>query len=234
MIHSVVSKVASCSVALAILSASGQRMPDFRKAGTDAAWMRDLARPFNPADTEHGYTQGTLWANTRFKSLLRTTLPQHQWFWYDHYRFTALSELIPLFMGVPGDAILDDARYVTFDGCLPHVCQIRGLLWTDTGVHPARLIFAAVEPNYGQDDTATLWLFSSSKLDQYHLSEPFLMSLIRWRDTIGSKVYRGTGGYRYKFLVVTIVQPNGEQVNISPSLLHLDSPIPYTPNGARQ
>jgi hypothetical protein len=216
-------------------SASAQQR-QAHTATPDAAWLRASASPYNPSDMQQDSMPSMLNWDPRLRALLRASFHQRQWFWYDHYKFTPLPELIPILMGIPGDAILDDQRYMTLDGCLAHVCDAdRGVLWIDTGVRPAQLIFTAVNINSGDlGNTSHLWVFGSSKLDWQHLPGPFLKSLARWRDTIAAKGYRQTGGYMYNFSLATIVQPSGEQIDISPSLLHLDSPVTAIATGAKQ
>ena len=129
-----------------------------------------------------------------------------------------------LFMGVPGNVILDESRYVTLDGCLAHVCDAdRGMLWIDTGADPADLIFAGIDLIGGKtpDSESHLWIFTSRNLNWQHTPAPFVSSLHRWLATIGTDPYFGTDGYHYKFAIVTIVQPNGVMVDLGPGTFSL-------------
>jgi hypothetical protein len=197
----------------------------------DATWTRQFAVPFNTqqAPTVHG----KLFTDPRFLPLLRASFPQRQWFWYDHGRLVSTDNLIDTFLGVSfGDPILDEGRYVTTDGCVPHVCDVdRGMLWIDTGVHPADTIFVATNLVGGNGSAGFhLWMFSSTKLNWQHLPPAFLVSLTRWLSTIAEPGYNGTSGYSFNFVLATIVQPSGVIEDITPETLHLRSIEP----GAKQ
>jgi len=206
----------------------------------DATWTRTFAVPFNPlkaANDDQG-KENELNIDPRFRPLLKSSFPQRQWFWYEHGQLVSTADLIETFIGVPGDAILDEGRYVTADGCVPHDCDAnRGMLWIDTGTQPATLIFVGINPVSGNSsqETSRLWIFSSRKLDWQKLPNSFTTSLTRWLSTIAKQDYRGTGGYHYKFALATIVQPNGVMEDITPETLSLGiAEIGNTKTGAIQ
>jgi len=189
--------------------------------------------PFDPRATDEQGDENRLTNDPRFGALLKASFPQRQWFWFEHGRLVSTADLIITFIGVPGDAILDDGRYVTADGCVPHDCVAnRGMLWIDSQSHPATLIFAGIGLVSGEasQDASRLWIFSSTKLNWQHLPPSFLASLPRWLSTIAKPDYKGTNGYRYNFVLATIVQPNGLMEDITPETLHLRSKEP----GAKQ
>lgn len=221
------------SVCLPGWAAAKHRTEPFA-AAQDAAWTREYAAPFvtsEAASTEGIGRESWLNLDPRFAALLRSSFPQKQWFWHDQYRFTSVPELIQEFIGVPGDAILDNGRYVTVDGGVPHAAFDRGMLWIDTGQRPALLIFAGANLVAGGDNNPYhLWVFSSAKVNWTILPSPFLTSLRRWISIIGAKGYRGTAGYHYNFVLATFVQPNGEMQDIFPSVLHLST----TESGAKE
>lgn len=232
--------IRACIIAVAFFCVASviSAAPPARKAttpnlrGTDAAWTKDFAVPNVPSNQLQGRENALNWA-PRFLPLLQSSFPQKQWFWYDHHHFTPVSGLVQTFMGVPGDVILDDDRYVTADGCVPHACAgYRGMLWIDSSAHPAVLIFAAINMvnNESGKEADHLWLFTSKKLNWTHLPQPFLSSLQHWQQKLAAKGYMGTTGYHYNFLVATIVQPNGEMVDISPTVLRLGT----SASGAKQ
>ncbi len=198
-----------------------------KKSAPQTVWIRSFAAPYTPSlQGTTGSGNGLLW-DTRFLPLLRSSFPQRQWFWYDHNRLVSTADLIRTFLGVTGDAILDEHRYVTVDGCVQHVCDInRGMLWIDTAAHPANLIFVAINLVGGNstNDDSHVWLFSSGKLNWQHLPPSFAASLPRWLNTIGASGYRATNGYRFHFVLATIVQPNGIMEDISPDTLPLGTP----------
>jgi len=164
--------------------------------------------------------------NSRLAALLKASFPQKQWFWYDHDHFTPLPSLVHIFIGVPGDAILDDNRYVTADGCVPHDCVAnRGMLWIDTGTQPAFLMFAAINPIRSNNPPfeSHLWIYTSRKLSWQPMPAPFLFSLHRWLAATGEPGYRETDGYHYSFSIETIVQPDGVMVDLGPDVLGLSA-----------
>lgn len=195
-------------------------------AAADTAWIRGFAASGAVSKLATlGRGNELLW-NPRFAALLKISFPQKQWFWYDHYRLTPTADVIQTFLGVIGDAILDDNRYVTVNGCVPHVCDaLYGMLWIDTSDHPA-LLFAGTQivgSNSGEEPFH-LWLFTSTKLDWTHLPAPFLASLQRWSANIGPN------GNHLNFVLATLVQPNGVMEDISPAVLHLGA----TETGVKQ
>lgn len=193
---------------------------------TDAAWTRAFGKPSSvdgdPPTGEHRNLVGT----PRFNALLRSSFPQHQYFWHERNRFTSVPATIDTFLGVPGDALLDGNRYLTVNGCVPHVCGGGGdgMLWIDTAAHPAHLIFLAMDfvatPANGFEPMH-LWLFSSTQLDWQHLAQPFLASVTRWFSTIDAPPVVKARGWHYQFVSITLVQPSGAMSQLSPALLHL-------------
>jgi len=191
----------------------------------DAAWVRTFAAAGPPSTSGAGIgDEGHLFGDSRFTALLRASFPQKQWFWYDHWKLTSLPDTIQVFMGVPGNEVLDDNRYVTLDGCVPHDCDMnRGTMWIDTEPNPAVLIFAAINPISSNKPPfkSHLWIYSSRKLNWQQIPAPYLSSLHRWLATIGAVQYMGTSGYRYNFSLATVVQPNGVMEDLGPDILNL-------------
>ena len=92
------------------------------------------------------------------------------------------------------------------------------MLWIDTAAHPAQLIFVATDDVGGGADGPDnmLWIFSSSKLNWKQLPQPFLASYRRWQsELVGQDPFTFSSG----FLVANLVQPDGEIVTLSPSVL---------------
>jgi|ERR1035437_9551235 hypothetical protein len=191
-------------------------------APVDASWTRTYAVPWQniPVVPDFAQEQGQenrLNGDPRFLPLLKSAFHQQQWFWRDHYRFTPVPDLVQTFIGVPGSALLDENRYITADGCVPHDCNDRGMLWIDTGSRPAMLIFVATGLVRGSDrsDPTHLWILSSKHLDFENLPPAFLTSLRRWKDD------NAAHGYKEDFVLATLVQPTGEQVDLTyPTLFY--------------
>lgn len=195
-----------------------------KTAPLDAAWVKSFAAPCgstscigNPEDPIG--KENSLSNDRRLLPLLRSAFPQKQWFLSDHHKFTPVADVIQEFIGVPGNAILDDGRYVTADGCFPHVCDIfRGMLWIDTSTHPADLIFVAtnnIEDANAYPSPWHLWLFVSSSNHRTSQALPpaFLTSLKRWQDANQAQ------GYKEDIPFATLVQPDGGQSDLTYSNL---------------
>ena len=194
----------------------------------DLSWIRDFAVPATPETTarDQAGEQNKLNWDPRFQALLTNSSHQRQSFWFDHYRFTPLPALVQQFMGVPGRVLLEEDRYVTVNGCVPHDCSDRGMLWIDTGTtkKPCVIFAATGQVSQGLENRYSqihLWLFSSTKLDWSKLPPPFRSSLIAWWNKT-TAVWRQDSPE--KIILVTLVQPSGEMVDLAPSLLAFADP----------
>lgn len=197
-------------------SAMPQKLAPPEKVVPDAAWARDYAT-----------TQQDIKWDPHFIPMLRRALPQHQWFWRDHYRFLPLPELVRLYIGVPGTVTLDEDRYASADGCVPHVCTIRAMLWIDTVARPPKVVFVtteSVDSSAGAQPVNHLLLFSSFRLDDQQLPKPLLHSIQHWIDSRPSTNRKDLDvlDSRYNIVIATIVQPTGVMLDLSPELLHLE------------
>ena len=215
------------AIACATLTAA-QTKPTSRPS-PDATWTKMYAARCGPVTrrcppSTNGY-ENAFNGDPRLSALLKSSFPQHQWFWSDHHKLTPLPDLIQEFIADPGGLSLDEDRYVTADGGVPHLNDLgRGMLWIDTGVRPANAIFVATNLIGGDGDGGFhLWIFSSTKLNWQHLPPAFNVSLKRWFSTIAEPGYNGTSGYSFNFALVTIVEPNGGMEDITPESLHLRS-----------
>jgi hypothetical protein len=219
-----------------VLAQATHRQTATSNTSRDAAWVRAFAATGQLSTTGVGIgRENQLNWDPRFTSLLAASFPQKQWFWYDHWKLTPLPAVMQLFMGVPGNAVLVDGRFVTLDGCVPHDCGTnRGMLWIDTGTDPAVLIFAGINTISSNSSPfkSHLWVYTSEKLNWQKVPPSFLFSLNRWLATIGENGYFGTDGYRYDFSLATIVQPNGVMTDLGPNVFGLDVTESHTTPGA--
>lgn len=223
----------SVSVVLSSVSASAQTR-SAQPATSDLSWVRDFSVPAT-GEAQEAHAAGKenrLNMDPRFEALLKGSLHQRQSFWFDHGRFTPVAELAHEFIGVPGSVLLDENRYVTVNGCVPHDCGDRGMVWIDTATaEKPTVIFAAtgtVSNGPADRDSQThLWLFSSMKLNWQKLSPQFRSSLIRWWNKT-TEVWERSGPER--IVLVTVVQPSGEMVDLSPSLFAFAQPAPPAKN----
>lgn len=191
--------------------------PPTKRVPADLSWIRSFTAP---AGSDDDGRENALNGDARLVALLHSSLRQHQFFWHDHGNFTPLPDLVQTFIGVPNKALLWDQRYAVVDGCVPHDCSDRGMLWIDTAsTSKPSLIFVATDSVRGsgpkEGSLVHLWLFSSTKLDWQHLPPSFVSSASPWW-TSTSAVW--TKYYRERVVVVSLVQPSGEIVTLSPEL----------------
>ena len=187
------------------------------KARNDLAW----ARAFASLEKKDGDNK---W-DPRFRALMRGSFPQRQSFWRDHGRFPSVPELVEEFIGVPGSVTLDADRYVLMDGCVPHACSARGMVWIDTrGSGKPLVIFVAPEDvstaNSEKRALQHLWLYASDALNWQAMPPDFVTSLARW---YGAYQETWAKYYRMNVLMLTLVEPSGLNHDLSPTLFALDS-----------
>jgi hypothetical protein len=199
-------------------SVAGQATSSARlEAQNDLAWARAFASP-EKKDEDHKW-------DPQFRVLMRGSFTQRQSFWRDHGKFPSVPDLVEEFLGVPGGVSLDADRYVTMDGCVPHACSARGMVWIDTrGGGKSLVIFVAPEDvsTAASDKRALqhLWLYASDELNWQKMPPEFVTSLARWYGA-----YQATWAkyYRMNVLMLTLVEPSGLTYDLSPTLFALDS-----------
>jgi len=194
----------------------GQGPSHAKKLAADLSWIRSFTSPVESAGEGKA---NLINSDPRFIPLLHSSLPQHQFFWHDHGRFTSLSDLVQTFLGIPGKAVLEQQRYAVVDGCVPHACNARGMLWIDTENTTPALIFVATDNVNGgaSSDGALvhLWMFSSTKLNWQQLPPTFVSSTSEWWSTT-SKAWEKY--FHERVVIVSLVQPSGEIVTLSTAL----------------
>jgi hypothetical protein len=198
------------------------------KDEADAAALRDFA------DGGRRAGQDIKW-DPHFRALMQQSLHQRQSFWRDHGHFESVPELIATFIGVPGSVTLAQDRYLTVDGCVPHACSARGMVWIDLAAAKPSVIFVAENQiNQSRDEKGSpqhLWLFSSTTLDWQHMPQPFIDSFDKW-----FAAYHATSARYFEIYpaIVTIVQPTGENVDLTPALVGLSEKSKLTGGGTPQ
>jgi len=206
------------STILLFSSAASQGASSARlETPNDLAWARAFASP-EKKDGDNKW-------DPHFRALMRGSFPQRQSFWRDHGKFPSVPELVEEFIGVPGGVSVDEDRYVTMDGCVPHACSARGMVWIDTrGSGKPLVIFVAPEDvstaNSEKRAPQHLWLYASDQLNWQKMPPEFVKSLARWYGA-----YQATWAryYRMNVLMLTLVEPNGLTYDLSPTLFALDS-----------
>ncbi len=198
-------------------TAKGQSAPR-KTPGTqnDLAWARAFASP-EKKDGDNKW-------DPRFRELIQTSFPQRQSFWRDHGRFESVPELVQVFLGVPAGVSLDEDRFVTMDGCVPHACSARGMVWIDTRGSGKPLVIFVVPEDVSTSETEKralqhLWLYSSDELNWQKMPPQFMTSLARWYSS-----YQATWAkeYRMDVLMLTLVEPGGLDYDLSPGLFALN------------
>lgn len=142
-----------------------------------------------------------------------------------------MPELVMTFLGVPEGVTLDQDRFVTMDGCVPHACSARGMVWIDTRGNGKPLVIFVAPQDVSTAETDKralqhLWLFSSTELNWQKMPPQFELSLLRWYES-----YRQTWAeeYRIDALMLSLVQPSNLTYDLSPGLLGLDHSRPLAP-----
>jgi hypothetical protein len=188
--------------------------------GEDVSWLAPYA---NPAPDGRG---DELTHDSRFKVFLRDHLTAHQIFWNEN---ESLGDTAIEFLGVPGQVILDDNRYFSFDGCVPHFCPSRGLLFVDLGTPHPLVVFVAIDwvkdnKTPGQTGAEyTLWLFSNHPLTidsatnvagVEHVPPPLIHTISRWaaQPTAGTTVVPNITN-------AVLVDPTGKPQQVPPPSL---------------
>ncbi len=180
----------------------------------DLAWTRNYAIPDGSAQSDSkAPIQRQLSQEPRLMPVLRIAFPQRQWIWKDHGSFWSLPEVARAFLASVNaghSAWLDEDRYVSEEGCVPHDCFDRGLLWIDTDSAAPVMIFALTQiAPAPQGDGSHMWIFLSLKRFTYPLPAAFQHSAKRWYDASQAQ------GYKENVLLATVVTTDGEQHDIS-------------------
>ncbi len=191
--------------------------PHHRHRAEDLSWLWHYAEPA-PAGR-----QNELVADANFKPFLKANLTAPQSFWGPE----PLADVAREFLSVPGAVLADSNRYLSIDGCVPHFCPDRGLLWIDTGTSQPLTVFAAID--WIKDNRATtepgsaytLWLFPSRPLNPTHLPAALLQSLTRWTNQPSSGAKELQNITR-----VFLVDPDGTPRTIAPATAGAHNTLP--------
>jgi len=156
--------------------------------------IRIHARP-NPSNDLQWLWQYTLPApdgnesalimDTHFRALLRDNLIAPQSFWRDGK--LPLADVARLYFTTPSNTVHGEGnRYISFGGCVQHMCEDQGLIWVDTAPQHPTLVFAATEwttqgkPVADPDADFNLWLFSGRALDPDHIPQSLVEAIADW------------------------------------------------------
>ena len=222
--------------AASLLAAAQQDINASWDASRDASWAKVYAASCSDqkhpcAPSTDGY-ENAFNGDHRLPDLLKHALPQRESWWVNGHAGSApVSSIVQEFIGVPGALLVDDNRYVTAAGCVPHDCLTNGMLWIDTGVRPATVIFAAevsIESIKGED-VNHLWVYTSALQNFEALPPNFLLHLKRWHNGIATKEDP------QNVTVATLVQPNGRMQDLTFDTLFYKQNMPVYPKpGAKQ
>jgi hypothetical protein len=216
---------------MAAISSFAQSAKSTARTDTDASWAKAYAVSCGstgnhqcPPST-NGY-ENAFNGDVRLPGLLERSLHQQQSWWVNGHAGSApVSSIVQEFIGVPRDLFVDNDRYVTATGCVPHDCTTNGMLWIDTDAHPASVIFVAevmINSVKGGDNNH-LWIYASAHQNFETLPSNFLSSLKRWHDSISTKMDPQS------VTVVTLVQPNGRTVDLTYDTVFYNQNMPVYP-----
>ncbi len=76
-------------------------------------------------------------------------------------------------------------RFVAMAASVPHVGELKGLLWVDTDAPDVQMIFVALDENAGNAERASLSLFACSDALTRRLPPPLVSSLTAWLSRLG-------------------------------------------------
>ena len=192
-------------------------------ADQDLAWLWEYTEPA-PAGQKSAYRENDLRNDPRFKPFLQANLTAPQTFWRNG---KPLPETALDFLTLPGDVLGENGRYLTANGCVPHFCPDRGLLWVDLGLPKPLVVFAAIDwisDNRATDDNSaayTLWLFSSAPMDSTRIPGALTRSIRRWTAQPSSG---GTG--LQNITRVFLVDPDGTPHQLTPSDIGAHNALP--------
>lgn len=204
-----------CTLPLAVAQTPA---PEASGAPYDLGWARAFASP-DTKDADHKW-------DPQFRALMQSSFHQRQTFWRDHGRFASVPDLVTDFLGVPVGIFLDGDRFVTMDGCVPHACSARGMVWMDTIGHEKPLVIFVATQDVSTSATEKgapqhLWFFASKELNWQKMPQDFKTSLSHWYSS-----YQATWAKEdpIEAALITLVQPGGLTVDLSPSLFGLERP----------
>jgi len=194
------------SLATAQTAANPKTATPVSASANDLTWLDEYAKG------------GDIKWDKRFIGLIQTSLNQRQNFWYEKGKLVSTLELVQVFLGISGDFTSEKGVY-SIEGCVPHACPARGLLWIDTTAKPKpTVVFVAMQDVYGSENAQNvvhLMIYSSSKLDWQKLPPAFVKSLHQWWMKNDN-----TNG-EYLPVLATLIGPNGIAQDIDPNILHL-------------
>lgn len=143
----------------------------------DVSWLAPYATP------EPDGRENELIHDIRFKAFLRDHLKAPQTFWNEN---ESLPDTVMEFLEVPGKVVLDDNRFLAIDGCVPHFCPSRGLLFVDLGTDHALVVFAAID--WTKDNRTptqsgaeyTMWIFANHPLSDGPIPPALTRAISHW------------------------------------------------------
>jgi hypothetical protein len=188
----------------------------------DLSWMWQYTQPAPGIARENA-----LVGDARFVPFLEKNLKAPQTFFTYHGKHEPVSDVAVRFLSVPGEVIGEDNRYLTADGCLPHFCPDRGLLWVDLRPTRPLVVFAAIDwisDNKTTDDSSaayTMWVFANRAVDPEHVPSALTRSIARWtaQPSSGSKDLQN-------ITRVFFVDPDGTPHPVAPSAIGAHNMLP--------
>lgn len=147
-------------------------------------------------------TNQVRWDN-RLLKLLETGLPHVHAPFYDVHKPLPEVALITL-SGPPEPVSIESNRYVTLAACVPHVGELKGLLWVDTGNSEPAMIFAALDQDSWKTSQSSLALYTRHSQFAEKLPPQFISPLTKWLSDKGIR----------KITEFTITNAEGKTTNL--------------------
>ncbi len=192
-----------------LLAVGGAAGPALRaQDAADAHWLLEFQGKM------HGnwISENALILDKRFEPFVDHYLRMKQTFWEKDEGMGIVAEE---FLGVPGSVDSDGQSYYAADGCVPHDCTDKGMLWVDLKTDPAIVVFAATDIRRNSvDGSYRLYLFTSRILNPGELPSTLRTSITRW-----TAEPLGDGITIEKISQAFIVGPDGNEVQADPDSL---------------
>lgn len=192
------------------------------QAATSAAASTQPAHVAEPAPwllSYAGKASNDLEADKRFPAFLRSHISSKPVnYWVDGPSVPS-KDIREFLAGMGDDVQTMENRYVIASGCPQHDCTENGMLWADT-VTGATMYAASLDAHTTSEHGhgSHLWMFSNFPLSAGTLPSSLLAAIGNWTQQPSDPDYQ-------TFVSdVTIVEPSGAQIKLTPADVHAWQP----------
>jgi hypothetical protein len=129
----------------------------------------------------------------------------------------SIGDVASLYLGLADEYRSEDESYFYADGCVPHACPAKGLLWVDLRASPPTVVLAAIDdPSGSAAPGTTLYLFTNRELSPRNLPGTLKSSISYWTSKpLADKTYQTFG----TISKAVIIGPDGRERSIDPITL---------------